>query len=202
MTDSQTRRFVFRVVPHTFMNLVISTAPGFAEGHAASTSTAHHSEFPTLLTVNFTIYLLLLFVFLRRPLARLWTERVNRIKESVERSATLLEIAQQAHAQAVETEQGLENRLAEHRRNLIASATEEAREMVEYAQERSQRMLEQANQLAGVDRDRRVDFIRREFAQQVLERAEYLIQQRLSEESDKRIRSTALSNSEALALLT
>lgn len=171
-----------------------------AEAHGDAA--AHHGPSLTLLLINFGIYVVLAWVLLRKPLASLWVSRSETIRASVERSESLLREAQQAHAEAVKTEAALAARLESIRSERITSAQEEARELVDAARERAVRLQGQASQLGEAERSRRLDVIRREFSQRVIERAEQIVEQRMSDDSDRRMRATALSNDRGLALLS
>lgn len=180
--------------------LILPANQLLAESHGGSD--AHHGPSLTLLLINFIIYVSLVWALLRKTVSRLWVSRSERIRESIERSQALLKDAEKAHAQAVEDEAALSARLEELRAERLTSAHEEARELVAAARERASRLLEQASQLAEAERTRDLDAIRREFSQAVIARAEEIIRHGLSDENDQRMRATALSSVEGLALLS
>ena len=142
-----------------------------------------------------------MYRLLRKPLSNIWHGRRKRIAEAVERAYTLLREARSTHEQLVAEESNLESRLATIREELISGAEEESKETLESARDRANRLLVQARQLAEAERNRRVEAIRRDFAQLVIARAEEIVTNQINEESDVHIRRAALESEGGLNLL-
>jgi F0F1-type ATP synthase membrane subunit b/b' len=113
----------------------------------------------------------------------------------------MLSEAQSIHEKLVEEEANLESKLETIREELISGAEEECKETVESARERANRLLNQARQLAEAERNRRVEAIRRDFARLVIARAEEIVENQLTAETDVHIRRAALENESGLNLL-
>jgi F0F1-type ATP synthase membrane subunit b/b' len=185
-----------------FGALIATTAAALAEAAEGShASSAHHGPSLFLLWINFALYLGLFFALLRRPLLSQWKLRRERIRSAVERSAKLLEEAQSVYEAAMRDHSALESVLEVARQELISSANCEAQEMISMARDRADRLLRQASHLAEAERNRRLEVLRQEFARRVIDRAETIVRQSYTEESDRQLRSVAILNGQFLARL-
>ncbi len=189
---------VVALVGALIANATASLAESSEGAHASS---AHHGPSLFLLWINFAIYSGLFFALLKKPFLAQWKIRRERIRSAVERSAKLMEEAQIVYEAALKDHSALESTLEVARKELIDSANGEAQEMISMARERSDRLLRQASHLAEAERNRRLEVLRKEFARRVIDRAETLVRQGVTEESDRQLRSVALSNGQILARL-
>jgi F0F1-type ATP synthase membrane subunit b/b' len=187
-----------------FLGILLQTSAVLAEsssGHGGNASAAHHGPSMSLLWLNFAIYSVVMYRLLRKPISGMWHGRRQRIADAVERGFTMLSEAQSIHEKLVEEEANLESKLETIREELISGAEEECKETVESARERANRLLNQARQLAEAERNRRVEAIRRDFARLVIARAEEIVENQLTAETDVHIRRAALENESGLNLL-
>jgi F-type H+-transporting ATPase subunit b len=137
--------------------------------------------------VNFTILLLLLRLFLWKPILRLLDERKRRIEEGLQRS-------EQAATAAAESEQ--------EARRVVEQARAEAREVVSRTQETAERLrveLEQnaraqAEQIVArareeieLEREQAIQQLRAEFAGLTIRAAERVVGQALDRQAHQRL---------------
>ena len=188
-----------------FLGSLVYTSIALAassSGHSGDASASHHGPSKALLLLNFTIYSVIMYRLLKKPISGMWHARRQRIAEAVERASAMLSEARTTHEQLLAEEAKLEIRLETIREELISGAEEESRETIESARDRASRLLNQTRQLAEADRNRRLEAIRRDFARLVIARAEQIVRSQVSAETDIHIRRAALENESGLNLLT
>ena len=181
-----------RLAAASAAGLLIAAAPALAaaaEEESAGGIAALGFSLPALVSnlINFTILLIVLRLFLYKPVLRLLDERKRRIREGLER-------AEQAASDASASER--------EARETIERARGEARELVQQAQEGAARLRAQLEEQARADaeqivararedvqteRDRALEQLRREFADLAITAAERVVRQSLDRAAHQRL---------------
>ncbi len=160
-----------------------------AEGEEAGGIAALGFNLPGLISqlVNFLILLVVLRLFLYRPLLKMLDERKRRIAEGLNR-------AEQAAEQAAASE--------DEARKVVEEARAEGREAVQRAQEAAERLREELEQRARTDaeqivarareevqaeRDRAIQQLHQEFADLTISAAERVIGESLDQSAHQRL---------------
>lgn len=147
--------------------------------------------------VNFTILLVVLRLFLYKPLYRVLDERKRKIQEGIDRSAVAASAAAESEVEA---------------RRLLDEARAEGQEAVRRAQESAARLREEleararqdADQIVArareevqLERDQAIEQLRREFADLTITAAERVINQSLDRQAHQRLIDEVLVDSQA-----
>ena len=137
--------------------------------------------------VNFFLLLVVLRVFLYRPILDLLDRRAQRVREG-------LEAAEQSKERAAESEQEVARQLEEARRQgqaLIAQAQEGATRIQEEARNQARRegelLLERARNEIQLERDQAIAELRRQFADLTVSAAEKVINQSLDRQAHRKL---------------
>lgn len=145
--------------------------------------------------INFFVVLLVLRLFLYRPVLNLLDRRSQRIREG-------LEAAEKAKEQAAQAEQEMAKRLDEARRQgqaLVAQAQEAATRIQEESRGEARReaeaLLERARGEIQLERDQAIAQLRQEFADLTISAAEKVIGQSLDRQAHRRLIEEALAES-------
>jgi F-type H+-transporting ATPase subunit b len=145
--------------------------------------------------VNFFLLLVVLRIFLYRPILELLDRRAQRIREG-------LEEAGQSKEHAAQAEQEVAQQLEESRRQgqtLIAQAQEAANRIQEEARSQARRegetLLERARSEIQLERDQALAELRKEFADLTVSAAEKVIGQSLDRSAHQRLIDEALAES-------
>ncbi len=145
--------------------------------------------------VNFFILLVLLRMFLYRPILDMLDRRSQRIREG-------LEAADQSKEQAAQAEQEVARQLEEARRqgqSLIGQAQETANRLQEEARSQARRegeaLLERARSEIQLERDQAIAELRREFGDLTVSAAEKVIGQSLDRQAHRRLIDEVLADS-------
>lgn len=145
--------------------------------------------------VNFTILLIVLRLVAWGPLTKMLDERRERIAES-------LSAAEQAKAQAAESERNIQDQLESSRREgqaLVAQAQEIAARIQSEARVQAQAdagaLLGRARNEIQLERDQAIAELRKEFADLTIAAAEKVISQSLDRNQHRRLIDEALAQS-------
>lgn len=145
--------------------------------------------------VNFFILLVLLRIFLYRPILNVLDRRAQRIREG-------LEAADKSKEQASQAEQEVAKRLEEARQQnqaSIAQAQETASRIQEEARAQARReadaLLERARGEIQLERDQAIAELRQEFADLTVSAAEKVIGQSLDRRAHERLIEEVLTES-------
>ncbi len=155
---------------------------------------------PTLLAqiINFLILFGLLYLVAYKPILRMFDERSNRIKESMEQTE---EIKQQAARADEEVKKRLEA-VGKEGQEAITRAMrtgEEARQRVQDdARQEASTLIDKARLEIQRERDEAVEELRKEFADLTIEAAEKVIEQSLDKEAHRRLIDKVLEESTIL----
>ena len=144
---------------------------------------------------NFFLLLLVLRIFLYRPILDMLDRRSQRIKEG-------LEAADQSKEQAARAEQDVAQQIAEARQQgqaLIAQAQESAARMQDEARNQARRegeaLLERARGEIQLERDQAIAELRRQFADITVSAAEKVISQSLDRQAHRKLIDDVLAES-------
>ena len=146
--------------------------------------------------INFGILLIVLRLFLYRPVVRLLDERKRRIEEGLNLAQ---EAAQQASASQDDARRALEEARAEGRQLVVQAQESSARlrdELRERAEAEAAQLVERARQEIGAERDQAIVQLRAEFSDLALTAAEQVIGQSLDRAAHQRLIDEVLINSE------
>jgi F-type H+-transporting ATPase subunit b len=146
-------------------------------------------------TLNFFVILLVLRLFLYKPILGMLDQRAQRIREG-------LDAADKSKEQAVAAEQDVSRQLDEARRQgqtLVAQAQEAASRIQEEAQTQARResesILERARNEIQLERDQAIAELRKEFAALTITAAEKVISQSLDKQAHTRLIEEVLTES-------
>ena len=145
--------------------------------------------------VNFFILLVLLRIFLYKPILNMLDRRSQRIREG-------MEAAEQSKEQAAQAEEEVARQLDEARQQgqaLVAQAQEAASRIQEEARSQARRdsdtQLERARSEIQLERDQAIAELRKEFADLTVSAAEKVIGQSLDRQAHQRLIDEALAES-------
>ena len=137
--------------------------------------------------INFFVLLILLRIFLYRPILEMLDRRSQRIREG-------LAAAEQSKEQAAEAEQEVARQLDEARRQgqtLVAQAQEASTRIQDEARNQARReaeqLLERARNEIQLERDQAIAELRKEFADLTVRAAEKVISQSLDRQAHQRL---------------
>jgi F-type H+-transporting ATPase subunit b len=145
--------------------------------------------------VNFFVLLILLRIFLYRPILEMLDRRSQRIREG-------LTAAEQSKEHAAEAEQEVARQIEEARRQgqaLVAQAQEMSSRIQEEARNQARRegeqLLERARNEIQLERDQAIAELRKEFADLTVRAAEKVISQSLDRQAHQRLIDEVLAES-------
>ena len=145
--------------------------------------------------VNFFLLLVVLRLFLYKPILEMLDRRSQRIREG-------LQAAEQSKEQAAQTEQEVAAQLAEARsqgQTLLAQAQESANRVQEEARAQARReaeiLLERARSEIQLERDQAIAELRAQFADLTVAAAEKVINQSLDRQAHRRLIEDVLAES-------
>ena len=145
--------------------------------------------------VNFFILLVVLRIFLYKPILNMLDRRSQRIREG-------MESAEQSKEQATQAEEEVARQLDEARQQgqaLVAQAQEAATRIQEEARSQARRdsdtQLERARSEIQLERDQAIAELRKEFADLTVSAAEKVIGQSLDRQAHRRLIDEALAES-------
>jgi F-type H+-transporting ATPase subunit b len=145
--------------------------------------------------INFTALLILLKLFVYKPVLKMLDERRARIQEG-------LSAAERGQEQAQQAEQEAQAQIANARREgqeIVQQAQQVAQRLQEegraQAQQQGDAMLERARNEIAMERDNAIAELRREFADLTIAAAEKIIGQSLDRQAHQRLIEQALAES-------
>ncbi len=145
--------------------------------------------------VNFFLLLVVLRIFLYKPILNMLAQRAKRVKEGLDAAEQSIEHAAQADQ---EVAQQLEQARQQSQTN-IAKAQEAASRIQEEARSQARRdaevLLERARSEIQLERDQAIAELRREFADLTVSAAEKVIGQSLDRQAHRRLIDEVLAES-------
>ena len=180
--------------------LLLATAPGLALAQEEESGgiAALGFNLPGLVAqlVNFLILLIVLRLFLYRPLLRILDQRRERIQEGLSRAE---QAAEQASASEDEARRVMEKARAEGREAVQASQEAAARlrqELEDRARQDAEQIVVRARQEVQAERDRAIQQLHQEFVDLTIIAAERVIGQSLDRAAHQRLIDEVLVGSE------
>jgi F-type H+-transporting ATPase subunit b len=145
--------------------------------------------------INFFVVLLVLRLFLYKPVLAMLDRRAQRVREG-------LEAAEQSQERATQAEQEVSQQLDQARQQgqaLIAQAQEAANRIQEESRAQARRdaeaLLERARSEIQLERDQAIGELRKEFADITVSAAEKVIGQSLDKQAHRRLIDETLAES-------
>lgn len=145
--------------------------------------------------INFFLLLVILRIFLYRPILDMLDRRSQRIREGID-------AADESKRHAAQAEEEVARQLDEARRQgqtLVGQAQETANRVQEEAREQARReadvLLERARSEIQLERDQAIAELRREFADLTVSAAEKVINQSLDRDAHRRLIDEVLAES-------
>ena len=146
--------------------------------------------------INFGVFLLLLTVFLYRPVVRMLDQRSDSIKESLEQ-------AERAKEESAKSEEQVQLALAESRdraQQIVQQAQELSRKIEDEAKDgartEAEGIIERAKSDIQRERDDAIEKVRKEFADLAIMAAEKVISSSLDEEKHRSLVEDVLKEAE------
>jgi F-type H+-transporting ATPase subunit b len=185
------RSFVpFASVAAALLALVAAASPSvaFAQEESGGIGALGFS-LPGLIAqlVNFTILLVVLRLFLYKPVLRLLDERRRRIQEGVEAAAAAASAASQSE---VESRRALEEARVQGQEAIQRAQDAAARlreELEARARADAEQIVSRAREEIALERDQAIEQLRREFAGLAIDAAERVIEQSLDRQAHQRL---------------
>ena len=181
------------------IGLLLAAAPAAAAAaEEAEGIAALGFSLPALVSnlINFTILLIVLRLFLYKPVLRLLDERKRRIQEGLERAE---QAASSASASEHEAREAIEQAQREGR-ELVQQAQETAAQLRAQLEERARadadQIVTRAREEVQLERDQAIEQLRREFADLTITAAERVTRQSLDRAAHQRLIDEVLVNSE------
>lgn len=169
----------------------VTFAGGGGEGHKGSIADL---MWPW---INFSLYVILLFVLLKGVVSKGWLSRAERIEADATRGEKALETAATELAAAKERMARLPTEKASLVKGLNAEANAEAKKMISDAELRAQEIERQAAARIAAEQLAATQAIRRSVAERVIASTEERVRSGISLDADQRLRNaTAQSMSE------
>lgn len=172
--------------------LLLAAAPaaaGAAEEAGSGGIAALGFSLPSLVSnlINFTILLIVLRVFLYKPVLRLLDERKARIQEGLDAASRAASDASDAEAEARRTIEEAQRQA----RELVAQAQEGAAQLRAELEERARadadQIVARAREEVQTERDQAIELLRREFASLTIVAAERVTRQSLDRAAHQRL---------------
>ncbi len=148
--------------------------------------------------INFLILLGLLYLVAYKPILKMFDERSNRIKESMEMTESIKEQASNAEEEAAKRIDAASREGQE----LVARAVKSGEEIRQKAQQdakpEAEALVAKARQEIQQERDEAIAELRREFTDLTIAAAEKIIEQELDKEAHRKLIDKVLDESETL----
>jgi F-type H+-transporting ATPase subunit b len=148
--------------------------------------------------INFLLLLGLLYLFAYKPILRMFDERANRIKESMDMTESVKEQAANAEEEARKRieEAGKEGQ------EVIARAIKTGEEIKQKAEQdarpEAEALIARARNDIQQERDEAISELRKEFTDLTISAAEKVIEQELDEEAHRKLIDKVLEESDIL----
>jgi len=148
--------------------------------------------------INFLILLGLLYLFAYKPILRMFDERANRIKESMD----LTESVKEQAANAEEDTKKQMEKASREGQEVIARAIKSGEEIRQKAEQdakpEAEALVTRARQEIQQERDEAITELRKEFTDLTITAAEKIIEQELDKEAHRKLIDKVLDESESL----
>lgn len=170
---------------------------------AAVFAAAGHGHEPSFMDlkwfwVNFLIYVGLIYVLCRKPLAKAWQSRRFTIQAAIAEAQKEAAVAKQALHEAEQKLAALPADTAKLAADIEREAQRESADILLAAKTRAERLAAQAKDLAEAERKATESAIRRELVSLAMKKAQERLQKEITPQSDKAIRDSALGSVQQL----
>jgi F0F1-type ATP synthase membrane subunit b/b' len=172
------------------VQLAVAALPAFAEAEEH----AHGIMSLKFFWINFLIYVFGLYFLCRKPVARGWDARRAMITSAVEEAQREAAVARQLRLDAESKLAALPAETKKMSSDIEHETQRETTEILLHAKTRSARITAQATDLAEAERKATENLIRRELVSLAVKKAEERLQKEITPETDKALRSTALTS--------
>ena len=154
----------------------------------------HHAGIGVLVPyyVNFSLFVVVLFLLLRNPAKRFWQQRISQMEQQMADVKRERDLAQQELNTAREKLNSLGDLLAKVFENTNHEAQTESAEISRLAAQKARAVVDQAHFLAQAEEARTERSLRVETVETVLDQARQQIQERLNQDNDRAHRWAAL----------
>lgn len=142
--------------------------------------------------VNFAIYVIGMYLLLRKPARTAWDHRRTAIIRDVEGAKQELRNAEQAHAVAQSRVAGLSAEIAALKQEIAAEGVRESARIIQESEARAERIRVHAQDSIAHEQKSLELSLRRELAELVTEKARTQLKRQITASSDKALRSATM----------
>jgi F-type H+-transporting ATPase subunit b len=169
--------------------------------YAADSHGSYDAHHPLLVQwVNFSVYVLVLFLFLRKPLINFFAERSRSIKEDVDSAAKALAFEEQRHVEAASRLRGLAQEVELLRETSAVDTASLVSSIISNAEARAGKIVASAHETLVSERLSGEKELRNLIIERVLDLARTRISSTYSSEQDRGLRrSTVLKARDTLS---
>ncbi|RMD86444.1 MAG: hypothetical protein D6808_03275 [Candidatus Dadabacteria bacterium] len=178
----------------SFLSMLFLWLPSAALGSGGE---AHHApSIDTLIfpVINFSLYIFILYMVLRKPLAKKLAERREGMRNFIEEAAEKKTAAVQKLLMTQRKFQKLDDAIVALRERIENEGRSEALNIVDEARLKATQIKERARELAEIERRASEASLRREMVDLVVELATQKISSRLTPELDQGLRQSLLDD--------
>jgi F-type H+-transporting ATPase subunit b len=150
--------------------------------------------------INFSIFVGLLFFFLKKPVKEFWEGRAVRIRFEMEEGEKLGREAKARHENLRKSVARLESDAADLARSLEREGEMEKKQLQDEGRRRAERLKEDAARILDQEARKAREFLKEQAASLALETAEKLVLENLKPEDQKRLSEQYLSGLERQAV--
>ncbi len=163
--------------------------------HAASGAHGHAPSFADIIPywINFSLYVLVLFFLLRKPIAKGWNGRTEAIAAAVNKGKTEREQAEQLLAAAKSKQSSLASEIAALVAQIKNETAAETQEILKDSAERAERIKTQGKEMLAAEEKAFKSALRKELADEVLKRATDILKKDLNASSDATLRTSSMN---------
>ncbi|MEE8413242.1 MAG: F0F1 ATP synthase subunit B [Dehalococcoidales bacterium] len=148
--------------------------------------------------INFTVLLVLLYLVAYKPILKIFDERSNRIKESIEQTESIKEQAASSEASAKKQIEAASKEGQEMVARAVKAGDEIRQKAKEEAKPEAEALISKARVEIQRERDEAIDELRKEVAELTISAAEKVIEQQLDKEAHRQLIDKVLAESEVL----
>ena len=149
-------------------------------------------------TVNFILYVSILFYFCRKPVKRAWANRINGISAQVESSQAQRLIAEEKLKVAKQRFESINTLLGTLQEESEASINSEAQAILRDARDRATRIREQGQSMVQAEKNSARKRFRKELAEAIVSKAKATLKKETSADADKNSRMKSIESIGAL----
>lgn len=149
--------------------------------------------------VNFSLYVLLLYLVLRSPVASAWRKRRETIAASLAKGTSILSDAKKELKEAEVRFASIASDSEQIKKQMTKETEDEISNILQDAQKRAADVLRRGQESAAAEKKIVERVIREELSASVLKRAEEMLSKKTSKESDRLRREASIKNIRQIA---